>query len=53
MKAVISSMIVGALAKQAGVKIDTIRYYERCGLLPRSRVQFIHLGLSKLLFLLG
>jgi MerR family transcriptional regulator, copper efflux regulator len=28
-------MTVGALAKQAGVKIDTIRYYERHGLLPK------------------
>lgn len=29
-------MTVGTLAKQAGVKIDTIRYYERHGLLPQS-----------------
>jgi MerR family transcriptional regulator, copper efflux regulator len=39
MKAIIGSMTVGALAKQAGVKIDTIRYYERRGLLltpPRT-----------------
>jgi MerR family transcriptional regulator, copper efflux regulator len=35
MKTVIGSMTVGALAKQAGVKIDTIRYYERHGLLPK------------------
>jgi MerR family copper efflux transcriptional regulator len=28
-------MTVGALAKQANVKIDTIRYYERRGLLPK------------------
>jgi MerR family regulatory protein len=28
-------MTAGALAKQAGVKIDTIRYYERRGLLPK------------------
>jgi MerR family copper efflux transcriptional regulator len=35
MKATIGSMTVGALAKQAGVKIDTIRYYERRGLLPK------------------
>jgi MerR family transcriptional regulator, copper efflux regulator len=35
MKAAIGSMTVGALAKQAGVKIDTIRYYERRGLLPK------------------
>jgi MerR family copper efflux transcriptional regulator len=35
MKAAIGSMTVGALAKQAGVKIDTIRYYERRGLLSK------------------
>ena len=35
MKATIGSMTMGALAKQAGVKIDTIRYYERRGLLPK------------------
>jgi MerR family copper efflux transcriptional regulator len=35
MKAVNSSLTVGTLAKQAGVKIDTIRYYERHGLLPK------------------
>src|SRR5258708_11188263 len=35
MKTVNGSMTVGALAKQAGVKIDTIRYYERHGLLPK------------------
>jgi MerR family transcriptional regulator, copper efflux regulator len=35
MKAAIGSMTVGALARQAGVKIDTIRYYERRGLLPK------------------
>ena len=29
-------MRVGTLAKQAGVKIDTIRYYERHGLLPKA-----------------
>jgi MerR family copper efflux transcriptional regulator len=29
-----SSMTIGRLAKQAGVNIDTIRYYERNGLLP-------------------
>ena len=29
-------MTVGALATQAGVKIDTIRYYERHGLLPKA-----------------
>jgi MerR HTH family regulatory protein len=35
MKTVNDSMTVGGLAKQAGVKIDTIRYYERHGLLPK------------------
>ena len=29
-------MTVGIAAKRAGVKIDTIRYYERRALLPRS-----------------
>lgn len=29
-------MTVGGLAKQAGVNTDTIRYYERRGLLPKS-----------------
>lgn len=30
---------IGALARQAGVRIDTVRYYERSGLLlPRSRL---------------
>jgi MerR family transcriptional regulator, copper efflux regulator len=29
-----SSMTIGAVAKRAGVPIDTIRYYEREGLLP-------------------
>lgn len=28
------TMTIGRLAKQAGVNIDTIRYYERSGLLP-------------------
>lgn len=28
------TMTIGRLAKQAGVNIDTIRYYERHGLLP-------------------
>jgi MerR family copper efflux transcriptional regulator len=30
----VSTMTIGRLAKQAGVKIDTIRYYERNGLIP-------------------
>jgi len=29
-----ASMTIGRLAKQAGVNIDTIRYYERNGLIP-------------------
>jgi MerR family copper efflux transcriptional regulator len=28
------TMTIGRLAKQAGVNIDTIRYYERNGLIP-------------------
>jgi MerR family copper efflux transcriptional regulator len=35
MKDAIGSMTVGSLAKEVGVKIDTIRYYERRGLLPK------------------
>jgi MerR family copper efflux transcriptional regulator len=35
MKIVNGSMTVGVLAEQAGVKVDTIRYYERHGLLPK------------------
>lgn len=31
---------IGALAKRAGVRIDTVRYYERSGLLaPKTRLQ--------------
>jgi MerR family transcriptional regulator, copper efflux regulator len=29
-----SAMTIGRLAKQAGVNVDTIRYYERNGLIP-------------------
>lgn len=33
------SLGIGALAKRGGVGIDTVRYYERSGLLsPRSRL---------------
>ena len=32
-------MKIGELAKQAGVAIDTVRYYERQGLLPPPRRQ--------------
>ena len=35
MKAANGSMTVGMLATQAGVSIDTVRYYERQGLLPK------------------
>jgi MerR family copper efflux transcriptional regulator len=30
------TMTIGRLAKEAGVNIDTIRFYERHGLLPRA-----------------
>ena len=30
-----TSRTIGQLAKEAGVAIDTVRYYERIGLLPR------------------
>ena len=30
------TMTIGRLAKQAGVNIDTIRYYERNGLIPEA-----------------
>jgi MerR family transcriptional regulator, copper efflux regulator len=33
------SIGIGTLAKRAGVSIDTVRYYEKCGLLaPESRL---------------
>lgn len=31
------SLTIGKLAKQAGVGIDTVRFYERAGLLPRAQ----------------
>jgi MerR family copper efflux transcriptional regulator len=31
------TMTIGRLAKQAGVGIDTVRFYERAGLLPRPQ----------------
>ncbi len=35
-----TSLGIGALAKRAGVRIDTVRYYERSGLLaPKSRLE--------------
>jgi MerR family copper efflux transcriptional regulator len=34
------SLGIGALARRAGVRIDTVRYYERSGLLaPKTRLQ--------------
>lgn len=30
-------MTIGRLAKSAGVTVETVRYYERCGLLQRPR----------------
>ncbi len=29
-------LLMGQLAKLAGVKTDTVRFYEKCGLLPRT-----------------
>jgi DNA-binding transcriptional MerR regulator len=51
------SMGIGALAKRAGVKIDTVRYYERSGLLaPRARLasgyrRYTDLELARLRFI--
>jgi len=51
------SMGIGALATGAGVGIDTVRYYERSGLLaPRSRLasgyrRYSELELSRLRFI--
>jgi MerR family transcriptional regulator, copper efflux regulator len=51
------SMTAGALAKQAGVKIDTVRYYERHGLLPKpprtnsGYRAFPHASLGRLRFI--
>jgi MerR family transcriptional regulator, copper efflux regulator len=48
---------IGALAKRAGVRIDTVRYYERSGLLaPRSRLasgyrRYGEIELSRLRFI--
>ena len=30
-----NTLTIGQLAKQGGVNLETIRYYERCGILPR------------------
>src|SRR5215468_2757757 len=52
-----NSMGIGTLAKKAGVKIDTVRYYERSGLLtPRSRLasgyrRYTELELARLRFI--
>ena len=51
------SIGIGALAKRAGVGIDTVRYYERAGLLaPRSRLssgyrRYSELELARLRFI--
>ncbi|MFL6606238.1 MAG: MerR family transcriptional regulator [Steroidobacteraceae bacterium] len=51
------SMGIGALAKRASVRIDTVRYYERAGLLaPRSRLpsgyrRYSDLELARLRFI--
>jgi DNA-binding transcriptional MerR regulator len=31
-----SALTIGAVAKRAGVAVDTVRYYERRGVLPRA-----------------
>jgi len=52
-----NSMGIGTLAKKAGVKIDTVRYYERAGLLaPRARLasgyrRYSELELARLRFI--
>ena len=30
-----NTLTIGRLAKESGVHIETVRYYERCGLIPR------------------
>jgi MerR family copper efflux transcriptional regulator len=51
------SIGIGALAKRAGVGIDTVRYYERAGLLaPRTRLssgyrRYSELELARLRFI--
>jgi MerR family copper efflux transcriptional regulator len=51
------SIGIGALAKQAGVSIDTVRYYEKSGLLsPQARLasgyrRYSDLQLSRLRFI--
>jgi len=52
-----NSMGIGTLAEKAGVKIDTVRYYERAGLLaPRARLasgyrRYSELELARLRFI--
>jgi DNA-binding transcriptional MerR regulator len=52
-----NSMGIGTLARRAGVKIDTVRYYERAGLLaPRTRLasgyrRYTDLELARLRFI--
>jgi MerR family copper efflux transcriptional regulator len=53
----VSAIGIGTLAKRAGVRIDTIRYYERSGLLsPKARLasgyrRYGELELSRLRFI--
>jgi MerR family copper efflux transcriptional regulator len=50
-------MTIGRLAKEAGVNIDTIRYYERHGLLPRATRresgyrEYAHADVARLTFI--
>ena len=50
-------MTIGRLAKAAGVNIDTIRYYERHGLLPRAARresgyrEYAHTDVARLTFI--
>ena len=34
MRSVRGGMTIGELARRAGVNVETVRYYQRCGLLP-------------------
>jgi len=46
------AMRIGTLAKRAGVRIDTVRYYERSGLLkPRGRLASGYREYSELRFI--
>ncbi len=52
-----SSFTIGALAKQAGVNVETIRYYQRIGLIlepekPRSGYrQYPHAAIARIRFI--